>query len=111
MDLLYDMRSFLGIISNALKPYDFFDTLDISLKQAHEKEKHEFITTVYKLLIMPVPADFTIWVDNMVRKENRYDLFSGESVEIERTCRKVYYSNEEEAAIEEKIRIYVFGRW
>lgn len=111
LDLLYDMRDFLGIISNAQKPYDFFETMEISVKEAQDKVKREFITTVYKFIVMPLPADFTIWVDNMMKVENKYALLLGESVEIERVCRKVFYSNEANPAIEEKVRIYVFGRW
>jgi len=111
LDLLYDMRDFLGIIANAHKPYDFFETLEISVKEAHEQVKKEFITRVYKLVVMPVPADFTIYIDNPMRSENKYVFLTGESGEIERTCRKIYYSNDSNPAIDEKVRIYVFGRW
>lgn len=111
LDLLYDMRNFLGIISNALKPFDFFEALEISVKEAHDKVKKEFLTTVYKFIVMPVPADFTLRIDSMGRTEDKYSLFAGESAEIERTCRKIYYSNDADPDIEEKVRIYVFGRW
>lgn len=111
IDLLYDMRDFLGIISNALKPYDFFDTLRLSIKGAHDKEKVEFVTTIYKFVILPVPADFTLWIKNSMSRENMYELYQGESTEIERQCRKIYYSNDANPSVEENVRIHVFGRW
>ena len=111
LDLLYDIRDFLGIIAETVKPYNYFETLEISVKEAHIEEKHEFPTTVYKITVMPIPVPFTLYIENVMRSENKYSLLSGESVEIERKCRKIYYSNDAYPDIEENIRLFIFGRW
>jgi hypothetical protein len=111
LDLLYDMRDFLSIIATVLKPYDYFETLRVSVKEAHDKMKREFVTTIYKILILPVPVPFTIWVNDSMSADNMYEILQGEGVEIERVCRKIYISNDANPTIDEVVRIHVFGRW
>lgn len=111
LDLLYDMRDFLGIVSNALKPYDFFETLELSVKEAHDKTKREFAIRIYKILVMPVPVPFTLMIENSQSRDSKYVFFTGESIEIERECVKIYYSNDAYPTVDEKVRMYIFGRW
>lgn len=118
MDVLYDIRDTYKSIDGSLaeiaanmKPYDYFDVLRIPVNEEHEKERAQFFTDVFKIVILPVPVSFTLWVQDHRVDENRYELFTKESTEIERKCKLIYYSNDAYPDVEEEVRIHVFGRW
>lgn len=125
VDVLYDIRdlldttartyknieSSLSEIAANMKPYDYFDVLRIPVNEEHEKKRVDFFTDVFKIVILPVPVSFTLWVQDYRVAENRYELFTKESTEIERKCKLIYYSNDAYLGVEEEVRIHVFGRW
>lgn len=125
VDLLYDIRDLLAVsmrsyesieahlatIATNMKPYDYFDILKISSKEAHEKKRAKFFTNVFKIVVLPTPVHFMLWVEDYRVAENMYEFYANESMEIERKCREIYYSNDAHPGIEEEIRIHIFGRW
>lgn len=125
VDVLYDIRDLLDTaartyesiegslaeIAANMKPYDYFNVLRIPVNEEHEKQRVYFLTDVFKIVILPVPVSFTLWVQDHRVAENRYELFANESTEIERKCKLIYYSNDAHPSVEEEVRIHVFGRW
>lgn len=120
MDILYDIKDLLGdlkttnevimdrikSIEGRTKEYDYFQNLLIDVSEAHSTERAEFTTTINKLVVMPVPLDFTLWVGT-VDIDSKYEFKEGESMEIERTCDTIFYTNEGTSA--EKVRIHLFS--
>ena len=120
MDILYDIKDLLGdlkttnevimdrikSIEGRTKEYDYFQNLLIDVSEAHSTEREEFTTTINKLVIMPVPLDFTLWVGT-VDIDSKYELKEGESVDIERACDTIFYTNEGTSV--EKVRIHLFS--
>ena len=112
IDTLRVIEAELSEISYALKPYDFFERLNIDATAAHSLTKKEFLSaTIHEITIMPVPVDFTLWVNDHMSSQNKYELKVNESMAIERPCSRFYYSNAADPAASEDIRIHVSGKW
>jgi len=111
-DTLKVIESRLTEISHVLKPCDYFERIDIDPTVAHTLDKQEFpAATVYKITILPVPVDFTLWVEDHMTPQNKYELKVNESIAIERPCSRFYYTNDADATATEDIRIHIAGKW
>ena len=109
LNIQYDIKELLTKIYEETKPYDFFFYLKLPVSVAYTLERFDFPdpAIVYKLIVLPPEVDFTLYV-NDIDEDSKYEIEEGESIEIERMCKRIYYTNTDTSA--EQIRIHCFGR-
>lgn len=114
LDISYDQRELLSTVSeslinlyNATKPYNHRHIYHHSVTDAHKYTRYVFNYPIQQIVVMPVPANISLLLDN---DDASYALEEGESLNMTTQATEMAISNSANPTITEKVRIYVFGR-
>lgn len=107
LDLLKEIVKINKEISNSTKPYTTRRVIVHSVISESNHEQYSFPFEVCQIVVMPVPVDISLYLDEA---QEEYNIHSGESLTITAKARSIEISNTANSGITEKVRIYIFGR-
>lgn len=106
-EILKVMSESLVSLYNVTKPYDYRRIFKHSVIEASDMVEYNFPCKIYQIVVMPVPAAISLYVD---WDQEAYELEEEESLNITTCADLMRITNSANPTVTEEVRIYVFGR-